>query len=433
VIPLLLATASAAPLELSVADALWMVQERNPDLRSATLATAVSRISAERARLDRFTAQVSASGSADVGFVKPWGEPAADTQSAAWDARGSGGVVLWSGGRVAGTIRGADAELVATEQQAALTLRELQRATYTAYWNVKGIELSIGATEDGLKASREALDIIEAKADAGLAAVLDVNRSKVGVVSQEADLVSQRQRLYEAELDLCRLLQLEDTDLVLTDEIPTVLRLEPVVLPPDPAAGRPELRQLGARAQAADAQVTVARSAALPTVSLVGELGAGGAAAGGGAPVFGVPPTFDADGLRPALDGRIGVVATWNPFDLFRARMSTDQAELGRQQVDAATQSQELLLETQIRVAGRQVETIQAQVPLVEEQMSLARSNLQIVQDLYAQGNATILDLFNAQDQFRSARLREADLLVRLRLAEVDLAWALARDLGETP
>jgi outer membrane protein TolC len=55
------------------------------------------------------------------------------------------------------------------------------------------------------------------------------------------------------------------------------------------------------------------------------------------------------------------------------------------------------------------------------------------VQDLYSQGNATILDLFNAQDQFRSSRLREADLLVQLRLAEVDLSWSMARDLEEAP
>lgn len=427
------AAASAATLELSVAQALDLVEAQNPDLRSASLAATVADISAERARLDRFTATLTAGAAADLGFVKPWGEPLAGTQSANWDARAQGGVVVWSGGRIQGSIARADADAGVSEAAAALTLRDLQRATYTAYWNVKGIDLSIGATEDGLKASREALDIIVAKADAGLAADLDVNRSKVGVVSQEADLVSQRQRRFEAEQDLCRLLQLDDTELVLTDEIPRVLQLEPPVLPADPAARRPELTQLAARARGADAGVTVARSAALPTVSLVGELGAGGAAQGGGVPVFGVTPEFDADTLRPALDGRVGLVAQWNPFDLFRARMATDQAELARAQVDASLQSTRLQLLTQIRVAGRQVETLQAQVPLVEEQMTLARSNLQIVQDLYAQGNATILDLFSAQDAFRSARLREADLLVRLQLAEVDLAWALAEDVGGTP
>ncbi len=432
-IPFLFAAAQAAPLELSVADALRMVEARNPDLRSVALGAAVSAISVRRAELDRFTAQVAGSAGTDLGFVKPWGEPVAETARASWDARARAGVVLWSGGRIDGAIDAAAADLADREAQVALTLRDLQRATYTAYWNVKGIELSIGATEDGLKASREALDIIEAKARAGLAADLDVNRSKVGVVSQEADLVVQRQRLYESELELCRLLQLDDADLVLTDEIPTVLALAPVTLPDDPTAGRPELRQLDARARSADAQVVVARSAALPTVSVQAELGAGGLASGGGAPSLGVTPSFDAGTLRPALDGSVGVVATWNPFDQLRARQATDQAALVRRQVDAATEGLKLQLETQIRVAGRQVETLQAQVPLVEQQMTLARSNLQIVQDLYAQGNATILDLFNAQDAFRSARLREANLLVSLRLAEVDLSWALARDPLETP
>jgi multidrug efflux system outer membrane protein len=433
VIPLLFATAQAATLELSLAAALDLVEERNPDLRSASLATTIAHIGVERARLDRFSAQVTGNAFAELGFVKPWGEPFSDTQSASWDTRASGGVVLYSGGRVNGGIAQAAANEVSTQDQATLTLRDLQRATYTAYWNVKGIELSIGATEDGLGASREALEIIEAKARAGLAAELDVNRSRVGVVSQEADLVSQRQRLFSAELDLCRLLQLDDTDLVLTDELPTEFDLSPVSLPADPASARPELHQLEATLRGNDADVVVARSAALPTVSLQADVGATGAAAGGGVPVFGVTPTFDGDGLRPTLDGAVGLVATWNPFDLFRARMNVDRATLAGQQIEARTESQRLALETEIRVAGQQVDTLRTQVPLIEEQVSLARSNLQIVQDLYSQGNATILDLFNAQDQFRSARLREADLLVRLRLAEVDLSWSLARDLQETP
>ena len=66
--------------------------------------------------------------------------------------------------------------------------------------------------------------------------------------------------------------------------------------------------------------------------------------------------------------------------------------------------------------------------PLVDARVALARDNLQIVQDLYGQGSATILDLFNAQASFREARTQGATLRVDLAIAACDLQWLLGED-----
>ena len=75
-------------------------------------------------------------------------------------------------------------------------------------------------------------------------------------------------------------------------------------------------------------------------------------------------------------------------------------------------------------------EALRAKVPLVDAQVGLARDNLQIVQGLYGQGSASILDLFDAQSAFRSARTQGATLRVDLATAEYDLRWLLGEDLA---
>jgi outer membrane protein TolC len=107
------------------------------------------------------------------------------------------------------------------------------------------------------------------------------------------------------------------------------------------------------------------------------------------------------------------------------------QARLGAERVAASTESQKADISADIRKAASSVRELRERVPLVEAQVALARDNLQIVQGLYAQGSATILDLFDAQSSFRQARTQGASLRVSLTTAEYDLRWLLGEDLTE--
>jgi outer membrane protein TolC len=418
VIPWLLAVASAAELRLTVDDAVRLVEERNPDLRSTALRELLAQIDVQRARLDRFGATVQADLSTTAGVVKPWGEPAWDASGGQWSARADGSVILWSGGAVEAGIDRAQAAREGVAQDVAVTRRQLQRGAIDAYWNVKGIELSIAATEDALNATSQTLEIIEAKARAGLAADLDLNRSRVDLVSQQADLLSQKQRKYAAEQALAQLLAEPEATLVLVDEVPAEAPLAPPPAEAPDGAGRPELRRVEASVAQNEAEIRLARAQALPVVSLGVSAGAGGSSAG--TPVTGP----DLDPLRPSLDASVGLRAAWNPFDLWRTHQAIERARIGASQLEQQRTSQELEITNQIRAASSRVAMLREQAPLVKAQGDLARSNLQIVQDLYGQGNASILDLFSAQGAFRAARLRDADLRVQLALAEVELRWA---------
>lgn len=413
---------------LSLAETLRLVIEQNPDRKAATLGEAIAAIDARRARLDRFTAQVTADAGATVGTYKAWSQPAVDASGTSWETRATAGLPLYAGGAVNATIASADASAGIASLDRELTDRSLQRAAYTAYWNIKGTEQQIAAAEEGLSLTRQSLAIIGAKADAGLAAGIDVNRAKVDLYSQEESLLVQQNALYQAEQELLRLLHLSADGVTLTDEPPSPTT-ERVVLPQDAGSARPELARKELEADRAEAGIVVARSGALPSLALTGTVGAGRTSAG----ILGDGGSVE---LGPDLDASVGLTLAWNPFDLFRVRDAVAQARLASEQVDAATASEKDSITAEIRQAAATVDQLRQRVPLSDAQVALARDNLQIVQGLYSQGSASILDLFDAQSAFRQARTQGATLRVDLATAEYDLRWLLGDDLtpsGATP
>lgn len=401
---------------LTLDDALRLVVDRNPDLQSADLARDIAAIEARRAKLDRFSATVTATGGGDAGVAKPWKDDAYAGTDASWDTHANLAVPLYAGGSVRASIDSANAGADIAALDRLITARSLQRSAYTAYWNIKGYELQIEAAQEGLDLTQQALDIIVAKADAGLAAGIDVNRSKVDLYAQQETLVEEKAALYDAQQELLRLLHYGDDTLVLADPPPAPSDA-PVTIP-DTLPERPELARKALEArQAADA-VTSARAGALPSLSVTATAGGSGSASG----VTG-STTFDPDDLGPSLDASVGLSLSWNLFDLLQTRDAVAVAKLQASQVDASTASTRDSLAADLRRAASNVRQLRERAPLVDAQVALARDNLQIVQGLYGQGSATILDLFNAQASFRQARTQGASLRVQLATAEYDLRW----------
>lgn len=419
---LLASLAQAEPIRLSLAEARRLAVANNPDRDSADLAAEIAEIEASRARLDRVNATLSAGAGAQLGYQRPFGGPAATGNTEDWDLRARVDVPLYAGGARQALIDSAEAGARVARLDQALTRRQLERAATTAYWVIKGYELQIEAVEEGLEVTRQSLAIIEAKAKAGLSAGIDVNRSRVDLLSQQESLVQQRSALYGAQQDLLQLLQLPDQALILTDG-PPPLQAGSVRLPASPGANRPERDQLVAQAEQSAAAIRLARAAVLPTVGLYGEAGFGSTRQeAGDLPAIGA---LD----EPGADASAGLRLSWNPFDLGQSRDAVRQAELRAAQIEASRRALDAQLAADIRKAAADLSQLRDRAPLVEEQAALARDNLQIVSELYAQGSASILDLFNAQSSFRQARIGMAALSVQLATAEADLQWLL----GDAP
>lgn len=431
-----LASVAWAQEPLSVDAAVALSQTRSPNVDQTELAARIAAVAASRARLDRFVATVGVQGGASQRWTVPLvGTEGSDTTLADWDVRATGGIPVYQGGAIAARI---DQSAIAAENAqvaARITARDIARAVVSAYWNIQGFELQIQATEEALAVTSDALAIIEARAASGLAAPTDVNRSRVDVVSQQAQILDLENARYQARQELARLLSRPSDDFVLTDPVPPLPEGTPVPVTSGDGAGRLELAQRNLTVDEAAAGVRLARSAALPAVQLQADLGFGAAAVSGGLPGLPSAP-LDAADLAPQLDVGAGVGLSWTPFDLFRTRQNVEIARLGVQQAEAARRFQEDVVRQEIRAAVRQLEVLRARAGLVAEQLRLARENLEIIQALYGQGNTSILELFQVQSQFRAARAQAANLAVDLVTAEWDVRFALGTDpitLGETP
>ncbi len=413
---------------LTLADAITLAAETNPSVDAVELRETIASIAARRARLNRFDARVETTAGLIGGAFAPWKSDPYTTSGASWGAHLTGSAPLYAGGAINASIERADLDVQIASIDTALTERDIVRATFIAYWDLRGIDLRIGATEEGISVTEDAIKIMQVRADHQLAATLDVNRSTVQLYAQQGDLLDFQQQRVGAEQDLLRLLHLDASHLELTEDPPLPVE-GAIALPADAGSERPEQVRLEHQAAQAATDVTLAKAGALPNIALQARTGAGANAAGGGtgAPIPKAP--LDPADLGPSFDLTAGLVASWNPFDLGRTRDAVAQARVAQAVIEQQQQSQSDAIDAEIRTAAGRVEHLRLQVPLASKQVELARDNLSIVQDLYSQGSIGILELFDAQSSFRQARIAEATLRVNLALAETDLKWQLGQDL----
>ena len=426
---ILLLAAAAFGEPLTVMSAIDRALASNPVIAQAALAEQIAAIRLTRARLDRIGLTLGANAGSSERVTAPLdGASSFDAQSAFWDFRGTAVLPLYQGGAIGAQIDLAAANAAGSIATRRISQRDIAESVVLAYWNLQGFELQHEAAEEALLVTQEALAIIASRAAAGLAAQIDVNRSKVDVFQQEAELLELLSGRSRARQELARLLHLPVDEISLSEPVPSLSAPRAVVGVGDGSA-RLEIARLEGERAAAQAGVRLARSAALPQVALTGDVGLGAVALGGGTSNALFPaPTFDSGDLVPALDAGVGVGLSWTPFDLFRTRQDVQIAELAVRQTEAALLSQEDAVRQEAANAVSRLETSRLQAEFAAEQLTLARDNLQIIQDLYSQGNTTILELFNAQASFRAARSQAARVAVDLVSAEWSLRFALGTD-----
>lgn len=414
---------------LTLQEAMKLAVERNPDLTRARLSTISTQIDARRARLDRFTARVDVSGGDTAGLT--W-VPGVETTSGTLDpfsnalsygATATASVPLFTGGATLARIEGAELDVTQSELDEKLVARDLKRAVYQAYSNIQGYDLRLTAARESLERSREALTITQAKLDAGLAAQIEVNRFQVDVLSQEQSLMDLEQNAYSARQDLLQLLQLPGESLELADDLTQLARKSwpnsPESLVNEALSHRLELTSIQNDRRGLGYDKAIVQSDFLPKVS------ANFSAGVGATPAWYNETSFDSAVFTPGLDLSAGVSLSWNIFNLGKTRDQLAQLELTEKSLTAQQTGQESKIAQSVRKAHQYLMTLNKREPGVKAQLELARENLNIIQTLYGQGSATLLDLFEAQDSYRTALNQQAAFRIQQALAELELRWAV--------
>ncbi|MEC5399645.1 efflux transporter outer membrane subunit [Uliginosibacterium sp. H1] len=182
-------------------------------------------------------------------------------------------VDLW--GRLAAQSDAASANFDASrfdQQTARLTLAS---SVANAYFQVVGLRTRIAYTRESLAIAERVMTVVDARYRNGVASSLDVARQENAVISARAALLPLEQQERQALTALALLLgRTPGTVQIGARELmPLTVPQVGAGLPAELLTRRPDLASQEASLRAADANITAARAALLPSLSLTGSAG----------------------------------------------------------------------------------------------------------------------------------------------------------------
>ena len=261
--------------------------------------------------------------------------------------------------------------------------------------------------------AQSVLKLVQTRFDSGSATALELAQQKSLVAAQQRQLPLVQQQTQEAQISLAALLGRPVQQLSLGQERFDQLTWPTIAagLPSELISRRPDIARAEAQLAAAQADVTIARAAMLPTVTLSAELGSGADRA--------------ADILRsPFYNLTAGLLAP-----VF------NNGRLGAER-DKATARQEELLEAyrgaiingfaDVEKALSSIRGLDEQRQWQSEELSQAQTAFDIAQSRYQAGAEDLLTVLQTQRTLYAAQ----DMNVQLRLSRLQASIALYKALG---
>ena len=303
--------------------------------------------------------------------------------------------------------------LQASEFDQATVELTLQSSVANGYAQTLSLREQQRIAELNLANARSVLNLVQTRYDSGSATALELAQQKSLVAAQQRQLPLVQQQAQEAQVNLAALLGQPVQQLSLGQE-----RFDQLVwptiaagVPSELLSRRPDIARAEAQLAAAQADVTVARAAMLPTVTLSADLGSGADRA--------------ADILRsPFYNLTAGLLAP-----VFK------NGRLGAER-DKATARQEELLENyrgaiingfaDVEKALNSIRGLDQQRQWQGEELNQAQTAFNIAQNRYQAGAEDLLTVLETQRTLYAAQ----DLNVQLRLARLQASVALYKALG---
>jgi len=340
----------------------------------------------------------------------------ADTRNKAvdyFDARLSASyeIDFWGGKRAARDSALEDVRASEYDQATVeLTLLSGVANSYTQ-WLALGEQLRIAQLN--LDNAQSVLKLVQTRRDAGSATALELAQQKSLVAAQQRQLPLARQQADEALITLAALLGKPVQDLRLTPQSFAQLNWPGISagVPSQLLSRRPDIASAEAKLAAAQANVTVARAAMLPAITLSADLGSGADKIG--------------DVLRsPFYNLTSGLVAP-----IFNnGRLSAERGKAQARETELLQTYRGAIINgfADVEKALNSIRGLDAQRQWQGEELSEAQTAFEIAQSRYEAGAEDLLTVLETQHTLYAAQ----DLNVRLRLSRVQSSIALYKALG---
>ena len=419
------AAAQDAPRPLSLAEAVGVARENNPDYlkrRSEVTAADAGRRQALGAFLPVVSLDMRASGYSSRTFTgrDPLGRPL--EQDSAVVSQGSGmsqslslgNLTLFDGGARMREYRAARAS--ADAATSAVAAEELRLAGEVArrYWRAVQNDRLIALEQRLLESAKESLEATRRLLRVAVRTPVDVLGAEVKVAEQEQALEKARGERRRAELDLRQQMGLLGGEpLALTDPPPPVFdasALDVEALVASALAGNPRLARVGAALTAADQRLGAARAGRWPTLTTGLNLSRDQNFQGYRG-LYEVNPRNQSLGFNFSLSVPL--------FNQFRTSNQIAQARATRLGAEVDVRAERLAVERDVRAALIDLQNAQRAVEGSARTVGLARERLELARQQYQLGSLSFAEL---QDAVEGAARAERDALA----TQFDFAVALA-------
>lgn len=409
--------AQASPVTLTLKDALELAQKNDPQFLAALNDAAVAAEDVRQARASRYptlsdrTEYLGTQGNGTtpngrfvtndgVHVYREWAVVHEDFNA---------GLFLGTG-----IDRAAAAQAVA-RARAEVARRGLAPTVIKAYYGLLTAQRKYSTAQQGLDQAQRALAISQDLERGGEVAHSDVVKSQLQLNAQQQALRESRLAMETSRLDLAVLLYRDfNEDFSIVDD----LDLSPALPPLDEVRTmaereNPALRVAMETLRGANLDIAIARQAYLPTLSMdfVEGIEANAFALNSKA------AAFPEAGSLPNLGYFVTLSLNIPILDWGVRRSKVQQAQLKREQANVELSAAQRQLVRNLQASYGEAQTAREQMDLLRSAVDLASESLRLIVLRYQAGEATILELVDAQTAMTQARNAYDDGVVRYRLA----------------
>ena len=332
-------------------------------------------------------------------------------------------LLLDFGGR-AGTIAEAKQTLFAADLTHNATIQSVVLAVETAYFTYMANVALLGAEHSAIAEAQANLAAAQQRDSVGLATIADVLQARTALSQEELNLETIQGELQTARGNLAAAMGLPANvayDLgPLSSAVPVrAVSVTVDSLIADAIARRPDLAAARAQAAAARADIRIAQSAALPSLSL-------GSTAGR---TYADPTRYAGGSYGLSLGVSVPIFSGFSQqYQVAAARARADAATAQADVVRSEVTNQVFTSYYSLQTAGQRVTTADALLTSAEQSEQVAAGR-------YREGVGSIIDLLTAQSALASARAQQVQSRWQWYTALAQLAHdsGVLGTRGETP
>ena len=323
-------------------------------------------------------------------------------------------LLLDFGGR-SGSVEKARQTLFAASLSHNATLQNTVLQAESAYFTYMATLALLGAERSAIAEAQANLTAAQQRFKVGLATIADVLQAKTALSQEQLNLETIEGNLQAARGGLAAALGLPANLPFDLAPLPSAIPVGAISLSVDSVINaalrnRPDLAAARAQAAAAAADIRVARSAELPSLTL----------GSNAARTYSQPPTFAGPSYGITLGLQIPI------FNGFSHQYDVAAARAQAEAISALADQTRQQVVTQVFVSYYALQTAEHRVATADDLLASAQQSVQVAAGRYREGVGSIIDLLTAQTALANARAQQ----VQSRWQWYSSLAQLARDAG---